>query len=88
MTAPAVHRGDGSGREVLQADGSLFPELEPPAPAPTLPDPTSRRAAIGDERQPIKPAIDLLCWAALGGSTKPARTDRRQKRTWKRRAAR
>lgn len=46
MSAPAVHRGDGSGREVLQADGSLFPELEPSAPAPTLPDPTSRRAAV------------------------------------------
>ena len=46
MTAPGKNRGDGAGREVLDADGSLFPEIEPLAPAPTLPDPTSRRAAI------------------------------------------
>lgn len=31
---------------MMQADGSLFPELEPSAPAPTLPEPTSRRAAV------------------------------------------
>ncbi|MDP2433457.1 MAG: hypothetical protein Q8O33_15740 [Pseudomonadota bacterium] len=33
-----------------------------------------------------KPDIDLLSWAALGGDTKPSRIDRKQKRTWKRRA--
>jgi hypothetical protein len=33
-----------------------------------------------------KPEIDLQSWASLGGNTKPSRTDRKQKRTWKRRA--
>ena len=32
----------------------------------------------------IKPEIDLQSWAALGQSVKPSRTDRRQKRGWKR----
>ncbi len=33
---------------------------------------------------PMKPEIDLASWAALGGTAKPSRTDRRQKRGWKR----
>jgi hypothetical protein len=40
------------------------------------------------DSQEFKPEIDLQSWAALGGNTKPSRTDRQQKRTWKRRAAR
>jgi hypothetical protein len=35
-----------------------------------------------------KPEIDLQSWASLSGNTKPSRTDRRQKRGWKREAAR
>lgn len=31
-----------------------------------------------------KPEIDLQSWASLGQSVKPSRTDRRQKRGWKR----
>jgi hypothetical protein len=31
-----------------------------------------------------KPDVDLQSWAALGGNAKPSRTDRRQKRGWKR----
>jgi hypothetical protein len=38
------------------------------------------------EKQPIKPEIDLASWAALGGSVKPSRSERKPKRTWKRRA--
>lgn len=34
----------------------------------------------------VKPEIDLQSWAALGQSVKPSRTDRKPKRTWKRRA--
>jgi hypothetical protein len=34
-----------------------------------------------------KPNIDLLSWAALGANVKPSRTDRKQKRAWKRRVA-
>jgi len=31
-----------------------------------------------------KPEIDLQSWIALGSNAKPSRTDRRQKRGWKR----
>ena len=31
-----------------------------------------------------KPEVDLKSWAALGSGVKPSRTDRRQKRGWKR----
>jgi hypothetical protein len=36
----------------------------------------------------VKPEVDLQSWAALGANVKPSRTDRRQKRGWKRGAAR
>ena len=35
----------------------------------------------------VKPEVDLQSWAALGGTAKPYRTDRRQKRGWNRRAS-
>lgn len=38
------------------------------------------------DSQEFKPEIDLQSWASLGGNVKPSRTDRKQKRTWKRRA--
>jgi len=38
--------------------------------------------------RPVKPEVDLQTWAALGGNAKPSRTDRRQKRGWKRGSAR
>ena len=31
-----------------------------------------------------KPEIDLVSWASLADAVKPTRTNRRQKRTWKR----
>jgi hypothetical protein len=34
----------------------------------------------------VKPEVDLQSWAALGGNAKPSRTDRRQKRSWRRAA--
>jgi hypothetical protein len=49
MSAPAVRRGDGSGRKVMpgkDTTGDLFTNAMPAAPAPTQPDPASRRAAI------------------------------------------
>lgn len=49
MSAPAVHRGDGSGREMKPSNvttGELFPDIAPAADAPTMPEPNSRRAAI------------------------------------------
>lgn len=69
MTAPAVHRGGGSGREGKQ-----------------LADNAADDAGIAAENQPKKPVIDLASWAALGGTTKPSRTERRQKRSWRRAA--
>jgi len=69
MSAPAVNRGDGSGREMKQAHSSR------------------KDAALAHElSQSVKPEIDLQSWASLGGNVKPSRTDRKQKRTWKRRA--
>jgi hypothetical protein len=41
----------------------------------------STQDAIG---APLKPEVDLKSWVSLGKSVKPARTDRRQKKTWKR----
>jgi hypothetical protein len=34
----------------------------------------------------VKPDVDLLSWASLGGNTKPSRTERKPKRTWRRAA--
>ena len=52
---------------------------------------TTHQASITDdfadivaEKQPIKPEVDLLSWAALGGNAKPSRTDRRAKSARKR----
>lgn len=35
-----------------------------------------------------KPEIDLQSWASLGGNAKTSRAEPKEKRTWKRRAAR
>jgi hypothetical protein len=40
--------------------------------------------AIVTGNRMVKPEIDLQSWAALGGNTKPSRTDRSQKRSGKR----
>jgi hypothetical protein len=37
--------------------------------------------------KPGKPELDLKSWVALGANVKPARLDRRQKRTWNKRGA-
>ena len=39
-------------------------------------------AAIIGETQPIKPDIDLLSWAELGGFGKPSRAERKAKKSW------
>lgn len=49
MNAPAVHRGDGSGREMMPVKNTtrdLFPDELPTVTCPTLPGPESRRAAV------------------------------------------
>lgn len=43
-------------------------------------------APAHDLSHTVKPDVDLLSWASLGGNVKPSRTDRKPKRTWKRRA--
>lgn len=49
MRTAAKDPGEGRGRRILpgkDTTGDLFPAAAPAIPAPTLPDPTSRRAAI------------------------------------------
>jgi hypothetical protein len=44
----------------------------------------STKPVTPDPAKPVKPEVDLKSWVSLGKSVKPARTDRRQKKTWKR----
>ena len=49
MRTAAKDPGEGRGRLMMpgkDTTGDLFPAATPDTPAPTLPDPTSRRAAI------------------------------------------
>ena len=49
------------------------------------PGPCLGEAAQKNTTSPNYPPIDALCgWFDLSATTKPARTDRRQKRGWKR----
>lgn len=59
------------------------PELAGSRDAEKLADFAADCAVIVSDNQTIKPEIDLQSWLALGAS-KPSRTDRRQKRGWKR----
>jgi hypothetical protein len=59
------------------------PELAGSRDAEKLADFADDCATIVAENQPKKPEIDLKSWLALGAN-KPSRTDRHQKRGWKR----